>query len=232
MSDRPPVTLAPSRALEATTHEAGLSPGARRIVWGALAALIAGYALPSHYSSSNPDAKGLGAGLSIGPVFLIGAVLLWRWTRPLIAVPIIAVVAAGLVQYWPSIEQNYQWADLAEQCGAYALVAVSFGRTLFGGRVPLCTQLARKIHDELSAAEIAYTRRATVAWALFYVLLATAIGILFFAASEHAWSLFVNFATFGLIAVACIADAAVRHFVLPRRPGGGILTMLRQALIG
>ena len=213
-------------------QEPALNPAARWAVWGVLAVLVIVYAALSHYSSSNPEAKGLGAALSIGPVFLIGAVLLWRWTRPLIALPSIALVAAALARYWPAIEQNYQWADLAEQCGAYALVAVSFGRTLFGGRVPLCTQLALKIHDDLSPVEITYTRKATLVWALFYVGLATAIAVLFFTTTEHVWSLFVNFATFGLIAVACLADAALRHALLPRRPGGGILTLLRQALIG
>ncbi|MEA3150328.1 MAG: hypothetical protein QOD56_1267, partial [Gammaproteobacteria bacterium] len=68
-----------------------------------------------------------------------------------------------------------------------------------------------KVHDELSAAEIAYTLRATVVWALFYGLMAVAIAILFFTAPERVWSLFVNFATFGLIAAACLADAAIRH---------------------
>jgi uncharacterized membrane protein len=209
-----------------------LTPWVRRLVWGVLAALILGYAALSHYSSSTPDSKGLAAGLSIGPVLLVATVLIWRWTRPVIAVLSVVMVGAGLFHYWQSIEENYRWADLVEQAGAYALVATSFARTLFAGRVPLCTQLAQKIHAELSAAEIAFTRRATAVWALFYVLLAVAIAVLFFAVSERVWSLFVNFATFGLIAAGCLADAAIRHAVLPRRPGGGILTLLRQSLIG
>jgi uncharacterized membrane protein len=194
--------------------------------------LLIGYAGLSYYSSSNPDAKGLAAGLSIGPVLLIGLVFLWRWTRPLGALTVAAVLAAVLHRYWGVIESNYEWADLVQQCGMYTLIAVSFVRTLMPGQIPLCAQLAAKLHGTLSPVEARYTRRATLAWVLFYLGLAVAIATLFFTAPRQTWSLFVNFATFGLIAAACVADASIRHFVLPRRPGGGILALVRQAFIG
>jgi uncharacterized membrane protein len=206
--------------------------GTHRLQLTAVAALVVGYAVLSHYSSSEPDTKGLGAALSIGPVALIGTILVWRWTRPVIGLLTAVVLGALLYRHWAFFENNYEWADLVEQCGAYALVALSFGRTLFAGRVPLCTQLASELHGELAPVEIAYTRRATVVWAAFYVLLAAAIVILFFGLSQRRWSLFVNFATFGLIAIACVVDYAIRRCVLPRRAVGGILGMLRRSLIG
>jgi uncharacterized membrane protein len=92
--------------------------------------------------------------------------------------------------------------------------------------------LAKQIHGALTPAEIAYMRRATAAWAVFYVLLTMAIFILFFAVSLRAWSFFVNFATFGLMMLMGIADHAIRRRVLPRHPGGGILTIIRRSLIG
>jgi uncharacterized membrane protein len=206
------------------------TPG--RFAWVALGLVILGYAGLSYYSNSNPDAKGLAAALSIGPVLLVGTVLLWRWTRPSIALPIAALVVAGLYYYWGLIERNYEWADLVQQCGAYTLVAVSFARTLLPGHIPLCTQLAVKLHGALSPLETAFTRRATLAWAVFYMVMSAAIVALFFTVSRSTWSLFVNFGTFGLIAIACLADAAIRHTMLPRRPGGGLLALLRQAFIG
>jgi uncharacterized membrane protein len=201
-------------------------------VWIAIAIVLIGYAGLSHYSNSRPDSKGLAASLSVGPVLLIGGFFLWRWARPVIALLITAALGASLYHYWGFIENNYEWADLVQQCGAYALVAMSFARTAFRGHVPLCTQLAVKLHGSLSPIEESYTRKATVAWAVFYVAMAVAIAVLFFTVSQENWSLFVNFATFGLTAVACLVDAAVRHAVLPRRPGGGILALLRQAFIG
>lgn len=195
-------------------------------------ALVIAYAALSHYSSTHPDAKGLGAGLSIGPVLLIGLVLVWRWTSRLTALAAAAGVGAVLWRYWPVVEGNYEWADLAQQCGAYTLVAASFARSLSTGRVPLCEQLAVKMHGALAPIEVAYMRRATVAWVFFYVALATAILIVYFAAPLRLWSLFVNFGTFGLIFLAGLADHALRRRVLPRHPGGGILAIIRQSLIG
>jgi uncharacterized membrane protein len=205
---------------------------AQRIQVAAAVALIIGYAALSHYSASSPDKRGLGAALSIGPVLLIGVVLLWRWTRPLTALLIAASLCAFLYGYWPVVERNYEWADLAQQCGAYGLVTLSFARSLFAGRVPMCTQLASKLHAALTPPEIAYTRHATVAWTGFYALLTMVIFILFFAASLRVWSLFVNFVSFGLIMLMGVADHAIRRRVLPQRPGGGILAIIQRSLTG
>jgi uncharacterized membrane protein len=197
----------------------------------AVAALVIGYAALSQYSNSAPNAKGLGAALSIGPVLLLGALLVWRWTRPLIAMLAAAFSCALVYRYWTFLERNYEWADLVQQCGIYGLVSLSFARTAFAGRVPMCTQLAIQMHGELTPAELAYMRRATVVWAAFYLLIAAAILALFFVASQRVWSAFVNFATFGLIIAACIADHVIRRLVLPHR-SGGLLSMLRRTLIG
>lgn len=209
-----------------------VSPRRQRLQLAAVAALVIGYAALSHYSTTSPNAKALGAALSVAPIALIGVILAWRWTRPLMALLIAVSLCALLFRYWAIVERNYEWADLAQQCGTYGLVALTFARSLFAGHVPLCTQLANQIHGSLSPAEIAYTRRATEAWVVFYVLLTVAILILFFVASLRVWSLFVNFAVFGLMIVMGIADHAIRRRVLPRHERGGILAIIRRSLIG
>lgn len=191
-----------------------------------------GYAALSHYSASSPNAKGLGAVLSVAPVILIGVILLWRWTQPLTALLVAASLCALLYRYWPAVERNFEWADLLQQCGAYGLAAVSFARSLFAGRVPLCTQLANTVHGALTPVEIVYTRHATVAWGIFYFLMAAAVLILFFIAPLNVWSLFVNFGTFGLMMLMGLADHAIRRRVLPRHPSGGILAVIRRSLTG
>lgn len=197
-----------------------------------VAVLIGAYALVSQYSYSSPDAKGLGAGLSVGPIVLIGIALAWRWTHRLVAALITAMTAALLYFYWPFLETHYEWSDLVQQAGAYAIVALGFGRSLRLGRAPTCTALADQLHGPLDAKEIAYTRRATVVWFGFYTLLAAAIVIVFFAASAHVWSLFVNFGTFGLMGLLFALDHAIRHRVLPRRPGGGMIAALLHSVTG
>ena len=204
-----------------------------RLKVAAITSIVLGYAALSHYSNSAPNAKGLGVAVSLGPILLIGAVLLWRWTRQFVESLIAAAFTGMLIfRYRSFLEVNYQWMDLAMQFGAYGLIALGFGRSLFAGREPLCTHLAARLHGALTPAEVTYTRHATVAWSVFYALIAAAILILFFIVSLRVWSLFVNFATFGLITIMGIADHAIRRQLLPRRPGNVILAALRQLLIG
>ncbi len=197
-----------------------------------VAVLIGGYALISQYGYSDPKNQSVGAGLSIGPIALIGVVLAWRWTPRWVAVALTLLIAALLYYTWPFLKTHYEWSDLVQQAGAYGMVAFGFGRSLLGGRVPTCTLLADKLHGPLVPAEIAYTRRATYVWCGFYVLLTAAIVALFFLASTHAWSLFVNFGTFGLMGLVFLGDHALRYRVLPRRPGAGIVASLLQSVTG
>jgi uncharacterized membrane protein len=194
-------------------------------------ALIAGYAGLSYYSTTAPDAKGLALSVSLGPLLLIGGVIVWRWCRRPLAMLILAFAGGLLWKYWAPLTQYVEWTDVIQQCGAYALVSFGFGRTLFGGRIPLCTQLFAKLHGAPSPAEADYTRRATVAWTLFYASLAAMILVMFFVTTLRIWSLFVNFGTFGLIGIMFLTDHAVRGRVLSRRPGG-ILAAVRQSLTG
>jgi uncharacterized membrane protein len=161
----------------------------------------------------------------------IGLVLAWRWTHPLVAALIGAAVAVSLYYFWPALKQNYEWADLLQQFTAYVLVALGFIRSLLAGRVPLCVQLANKLHGPLSPVEIKYTTAVTVAWAIFYSALALSVLVLFFLATPRFWALYVNFFTFGLIGLMWGADHLIRHRVLPRR-SGSLLAALRLALSG
>ena len=222
----PRVSSQPENSLPATDR--------RTALWqlAIVAALIGVYALISQYGYSDSKNQGVGAGLSIGPIVLIGIVLAWRWTPRWIAAALTLLIAALVYYSWPFLKTHYEWSDLVQQAGAFGMVAFSFGRSLIGDRVPTCTLLADKLHGPLTAAEIRYTRRATYVWFSFYVLLTAAILALFFAVSTHAWSLFVNFGTFGLMGLLFVADHALRYRVLPRRPGGGIVAALLQSVTG
>jgi uncharacterized membrane protein len=214
------------------TAEEPSRPRRRRVV--VVTAMLLGYAALSQYSASsaNSHAKTVGAALSVAPVLLIAVGLLWWWGRPLAALLIAALSSVLLYLNWPLIERNYEWADLAQQCSIYGLVALVFARSLSANRTPLCTLLAQQMYGELTAMESAYMRRATGAWALFYGLMTAAVLGLFFAVSLRQWSLFVNFVARGLMVVAGFVDHAMRRRLLPRHREGGILTLIRRSLAG
>jgi uncharacterized membrane protein len=193
----------------------------------AVAVFLIAYSALSHYSNSNPQARDLGAGLALGPMLILALALTWRLSGALLAVVTAATAAFLLHRFWPLLTQNFSIVYLIQQCGFYAIMAWTFGRSLLNGHVPLCTQLADKVHGPLSAVELGYTRSVTIAWTIFFLANVAATILLFEFASLRIWSLFVNFFSLPLILLMFAAEYAVRRRVLPQVQGSGLIATLR-----
>ena len=200
----------------------------RRLQLAAVAVFFIAYAGLSHYSNSNPQGHDLGAALALGPVLAIGFVLIWRWSGALPGLLAAAAAAFLARHYWPLFTRNFSIVYLIQQCGFYAIMAFGFGRSLLKGRVPLCTQLADKIHGPLSAAELRYTRKVTIAWVVFFLLNMAVTGLLFAFAPLRIWSLFVNFLSVPLILLMFGAEYAVRRRALPQVQTSSLIATLRM----
>ena len=202
----------------------------RRLQLAAIIAFIGAYAGLSHYSNIAQSHE-LGLGLALGPPLTVGLLLLWR--AHLAAAVLGAAAAAVLLRhYWPVLERSFTWVYLLQEGGLYSVLAASFGQSLFGGRVALCTQIADKVHGPLTPQELRYTRRVTAAWTLFFVLITAATLSLYLFAPLRIWSLFANFCVLPLIGLMFVAEYAVRRRVLPQVPRGGILAAVRVYFAG
>jgi uncharacterized membrane protein len=199
----------------------------RRVQVSAIVVSIVVYAGLSHYANSAAKTRDLSVALALAPVLGFGLLLIRRWGRPLTAVLAATVVALLLGRYWSSLEQNFSWVYLIQEGGFYGLMALSFGRSLVGNRVALCTQLADKVHGPLTPPEVRYTRRVTAAWAMFFALIAAATLGFFYAAPLRIWSLFANFCVPPLIGLMFVAEYAVRRRALPQAQRRGILASIR-----
>jgi uncharacterized membrane protein len=204
----------------------------RRLQLAAIIAFVAAYAGLSHYSNSVAKTHDLGVGLALGPVLAVGLALIWRWTHLWAALLAAAGAAVLLRHYWPVLEKNFAVVYLLQEGGFYTLMAASFGQSLLGGRVALCTQLADKVHGPLTPQELRYTRQVTAAWALFFILIVLATAGLFLFAPLRIWSLFANFCVLPLIGLMFVAEYAVRRRVLPQTPRRGILAAVRVYFAG
>jgi uncharacterized membrane protein len=200
----------------------------RRLQLAAVAVLFIAYAGLSHYSNSNPQAHDLGAALALAPVLAIGFVLIWRWSGALPGLLSAAAAAFLVHHYWPLFTRNFSIVYLIQQCGFYAIMAFGFGRSLLEGRVPLCTQLADKIHGPLSAAELRYTRKVTIAWVVFFLLNMAVTGLLFAFAPLPIWSFFANFLSLPLILLMFGAEYVVRRRALPQVQTSSLIATLRM----
>jgi uncharacterized membrane protein len=199
----------------------------RRLQLAAISAFVVAYAGLSHYGNSVAKTHDLGVGLALGPVLTVGLLLLWRWTHLWVALLAAAASAVLLRHYWPVLEKNFSVVYLLQEGGFYSLMAASFGLSLLGGRVSLCTQLADKVHGPLTPQEMLYTRRVTAAWALFFTLITAATLSLFVFAPLRIWSLFANFCVLPLTGLVFVAEYAVRRRALPQVPRRGILAAVR-----
>jgi uncharacterized membrane protein len=204
----------------------------RRLQLAAIIALVGAYAGLSHYSNSVAKTHDLGVALAWGPVLAVGLLLIWRWTH--LGVALLAAAAVGMIlsHYWPVLEKNFSVVYLLQEGGFYSLMAASFGQSLLGRRVALCTQLADKVHGPLTPQEVRYTRRVTAAWSLFFILITAATVGLFLFAPLRIWSLFANFCVLPLIGLMFVAEYAVRRRVLPQVPRRGILAAVRVYFAG
>jgi uncharacterized membrane protein len=194
-----------------------------------IALAVIAYAVLAHLSNSVPGNEGLGAMLAIAPLWLAAIVLAWRssWRWPGLA----ACALAAFLAYarWGDLRSHFTWLYLIQQSGAYALLCISFGRSLLRQRVPLCTRFATLVHGPLSAAATHYTRRVTLAWTIFFAAMSSTLLIVYAAAPLAAWSLFANFCTAPLVALMFVGEYAVRLRVLPDMRHASILESVRAA---
>jgi uncharacterized membrane protein len=199
----------------------------RRLQLAAVVLFFIAYSVLSHYSNLNPQAHDLRTVLALALMLTLGLVLLWRWSGALMALLAAAAAAYLLRAFWPLFAQNFSTVYLVQQIGFYSIIAFTFGRSLRKGSVPLCTQLADKIHGPLSALELRYTRNVTVAWVIFFLCDVAANFLLFEFAPLRLWSVFVNFCSLPLILLMFVAEYAVRRRVLPQVHRSGLIATLR-----
>jgi uncharacterized membrane protein len=202
-------------------------PWKRRLQLAAVVVAIIAYSGLSHYSNSHARARDLATGLALAPMLTLGAVLAWRWLKTALAALAALVTAFLLCTFWPGLTRNFSLLYFVQQFGFYSLMALSFGTTLIGPRVPLCTMLADKVHGPLTPQELRYTRQVTVAWTWFFILNMLATVLLFEFAPMNVWSIFVNFASLPLLALMFLGEYLVRRQVLPQVHSGGIIATLR-----
>ena len=187
---------------------------------------VAGAAL-AHYAIALGDSPTLGALLALVPVTFIAAMALRRAKRrgPLLAA--LAMAAALLWAGWDALESHFPGVFFLEHAGTNLLLGAMFGRTLFGDSEPMVTRFARIVHGSLPPDVALYTRRVTIAWTAFFLVVAALSCALYLGGHLTAWSIFANFLTLPLVAGMFAVEYAVRLRALPHWERVGILDGVR-----
>ena len=178
-----------------------------------IAALVIAYSLLAHYTILH--AHDLGAAVAIAPLLAIALTLAWNSPRRLIMLSALLLMCIVLISEWSVLEQHFGVVYWMQEVSLQLILLMTFGRTLFAGRQPLCTRFAEAVHPPLTLQHENYARKVTVAWTLFFAVMALTSTLLFFLTPLRIWSVFANFLTLPLIALMFIAEYRVRKWALP-----------------
>jgi len=201
---------------------------ARRILrWLGIATLLIGYSLLAHYTNESAHNGSLGALVAIAPVALLALVLAWRSPQRILMSGMFVLACAALWAGWSALEQHFGLVYWLQSLGMQLVLFITFARTLIAGRQPLCTRFAAALHAPLTPQQEIYTRQVTLAWSVFFAVMATASTLLFFLAPLSVWSVFTNFLTLPLVALMFIVEYWVRRRVLPDMQHAHILDAIR-----
>lgn len=176
-----------------------------RLRIGGLALLVT-YPVLTHYAiASGRDTLVLLAlsGLILGLVVLLVS-------RP---IPRMAAAAAAIVLVW-QLPDPARWLMYLPPVLIDLALCWAFARTLGGGREPLITRFARLEGRPLDARQLAYTRRLTLVWAVFFSGLAAVSMFLAWRAPPAVWSLFTNGAGYVMALLLFLGEHVLRrvHF--------------------
>lgn len=185
-----------------------------------LAAAVVAYPLWLHSAIANSESGGLQLLLVLLPLLAVGGWVAFRavsrvWWPPM------ALALAAFTAYLVLGEH--------ERIGLIAVTGIShasfnlflmwfFGHTLFGGREPLISRIARLMNGSEHPGVAAYTRKVTVAWTLFFALQVIVSALLYFFASITAWSFFINVMNLPLLAMMFVVEYLYRITAHPDHP--------------
>jgi uncharacterized membrane protein len=195
--------------------------------WTLIGAGALCYALLAHHSNSAPGERTLGLALALAPLLLFAVALAWRARHRALGLAACVLATAAVWAGRDVLQQHVAWLYLAQQAIINLLLAAAFGQTLGRDRIPLCTRWATLVHGPLAPEVARYTRRVTLAWAMFFVALTVALCVLFWLAPLPVWSAFANFCTLPLVAAMFLGEYLVRQRALPQVNHEGILANLR-----
>jgi uncharacterized membrane protein len=185
-----------------------------RIVAAGLA--LTAYMLISHYASSLPPKDGSRfAAFALLFYLAIAAVLAWRSRHRVVWLLLCAALATLAWRHLGAIRDHAAWVYFIQHAGGNAVLALVFGASLVGNRVPLCSRIAAIVHNPLEPRLARYTRQVTLAWTVFFAANAGMSAVLFAYAPVAIWSVFANILDLPLVALMFAVEYVVRLRLLP-----------------
>ena len=175
----------------------------------------AAYVLGSHWLMTRAPASSWNAVVVVGPMVALLALYSAQRGQRVFAAAAVLVLAALVLQAWRGGGVAPATLYLLQHAGIHAALAAVFALTLRPGREPLITALARRVHTNFSSAMAAYSRKVTIVWAVYFIVMAALSIVLFAFAPFDAWAVFANLVTPVAMVVLFVGEYLVRYRLHP-----------------
>ena len=173
------------------------------------------YVVATHWLMTEAPASDWNAVWVVGPMIATAAVVAWQRRLRTLAVLATAVCAGLVFQAWHGGGLAPQTLYVAQHVAVHLLLALVFAATLQAGRESLITALARRVHGGLTADMAAYSRKVTVAWTLYFLVMAALSLVLFAFAPFAVRAVFANIATPLAMAALFVGEYVLRYRLHP-----------------
>lgn len=110
----------------------------------------------------------------------------------------------------------------------FVFLAWVFASTLRDGRVPVVTRFARAMRESTTPRIEHYTRMATIAWALFFTVMALQATIFAILAPPTLWASLSNIVNFGLTLLMFLGEYIMRRIYLRGEAQSGFSDYVRR----
>lgn len=175
----------------------------------------AAYVAGCHWLMTSAPASRWNAVVVIGPMLGLLALFTARRGPRLVAGAALLGLAGLVLQAWRGGGLAPTTLYLTQHVAIHAALAIMFGLTLRPGQEPLVTALARRVHGGLTPGMAAYSRKVTLIWSVYFVLMGTiSIGLFLFAPFES-WALFANLMTPLAMVLLFVGEFLLRYRLHP-----------------
>jgi uncharacterized membrane protein len=173
------------------------------------------YVLASHWLMTRAPASEWNAVVVVGPMLALLAVYAWPRRQRLLASAALLGLAFLFWLGWRGGGISPASLYVTQHVAIHAALAAVFATTLRAGREPLITALARRVHGQLTPDMADYSRKVTLAWAIYFVAMGLVSILLFVLAPFDLWATFANFGTPVSMALLFIGEHALRYRLHP-----------------
>ena len=190
------------------------------------------YMLGSHWLMTRPGESPWNVVGVLAPMLFAIALGAWRAGQHGLVAGAALLLAGLCAQAVFGVKVSAPRLYLAQHVGVHLFLAVGFGSTLRAGQTSLITTMAARVHQNFTPAMAVYTRKVTLAWTLYFIVMACLSIALYSFASFEAWARFANLLTPIAVALMFGAEYLLRYRWHPEFERTSVADAIRSYLHG